>query len=69
MIYTAIVFLIGTSIIGGNNNTVFPLFAGIGVMMTGFFASPFTMYIVDLVALVVGFIMMIFTNDEFVGKH
>ena len=25
MIYTAILFLIGTSIIGGNNNTVFPM--------------------------------------------
>ena len=29
MIYTAILFLIGTSIIGGNNNTVFPMFAEI----------------------------------------
>ena len=49
--------------------TIFEIFAGIGVMMTGFFASPLTMYIVDLVALVIAFIMMIFTNDEFVGKH
>ncbi|MCR5083191.1 MAG: MFS transporter, partial [Parasporobacterium sp.] len=29
MVYTAILFLIGTSIIGGNNNTVYPLFAEI----------------------------------------
>lgn len=29
MIYTAILFLIGTSIIGGNNNTVFPMFSEI----------------------------------------
>ena len=29
MLYTAVIFLIGTSIIGGNNNTVFPMFAEI----------------------------------------
>ena len=29
MIYTGILFLIGTSIIGGNNNTVFPMFSEI----------------------------------------
>ncbi len=29
MLYTAILFLIGTSIIGGNNNTVYPMFAEI----------------------------------------
>lgn len=29
MFYTAILFLIGTSIIGGNNNTVYPMFAQI----------------------------------------
>lgn len=29
MVYTAILFLIGTSIIGGNNNTVFPIFSEI----------------------------------------
>lgn len=29
MVYTAILFLIGTSIIGGNNNTVYPMFAQI----------------------------------------
>lgn len=29
MIYTAVLFLIGTSIIGGNNNTVFPMFSEI----------------------------------------
>ena len=49
--------------------TIFEIFAGIGVMMTGFFPTPSVMYIVDLAALVIGFIMMIFTNDEFVGKH
>ena len=27
MIYTAILFLIGSCVIGGNNNTVFPAFA------------------------------------------
>ena len=29
MLYTAVLFLIGTSIIGGNNNTVFPMFSQI----------------------------------------
>lgn len=29
MLYTAVLFLIGTSIIGGNNNTVFPIFSEI----------------------------------------
>ena len=29
MFYTAVLFLIGTSIIGGNNNTVYPMFAEI----------------------------------------
>lgn len=29
MLYTAVLFLIGTSIIGGNNNTVFPMFSEI----------------------------------------
>ena len=58
--YTAAYRIIGT---------IFEVFAGIGVMMTGFFAVPAAMYIFDLVALVIGLIMMAFSNDEFVGKR
>ena len=58
--YTAAYRIIGT---------IFEVFAGIGVMMTGFFAVPSAMYIFDLVALVIGLIMMAFSNDEFVGKR
>ncbi|MBQ9031396.1 MAG: MFS transporter [Parasporobacterium sp.] len=49
--------------------TIFEIFAGIGVMMTGFFPNPAIMYIVDLVLLVAGLIMMIFSNDKFIGKR
>jgi len=49
--------------------TIFEIFAGIGVMMTGFFPNPSTMYIVDLVLLAAGLVMMIFSNDKFVGKR
>ena len=35
MLYTAVIFLIGTSIIGGNNNTVFPMFAGAATYYNG----------------------------------
>ena len=49
--------------------TIFEIFAGIGVMMTGFFPNPAVMYIVDLVLLAAGLVMMIFSNDKFVGKR
>ena len=58
--YTAAYRIIGT---------IFEIFAGVGVMMTGFFAVPSVMYTFDLVMLVIGLIMMIFTNDKFVGKR
>lgn len=49
--------------------TIFEIFAGIGVMMTGFFGNPAAMFIFDIVVLIIGFIMMIFSNDEFIGKR
>jgi OFA family oxalate/formate antiporter-like MFS transporter len=49
--------------------TVFEIGAGIGVMMTGLFANPATMYIFDIVALVIGLVMMIASNDKFIGKR
>lgn len=49
--------------------TIFEIFAGVGVMMTGFFPNPSVMYIVDLVLLAAGLVMMIFSNDKFVGKR
>lgn len=47
---------------------IFEVFAGIGVMMTGVFTSYSTMYIVDLVLMVIGLLFMIFSNDKFIGK-
>ena len=49
--------------------TIFEIFAGIGVMIIGLFPNPFIMYIFDLVALVIGMILMILSKDEFVGKR
>lgn len=48
--------------------TVFEIGAGIGVMMTGFLTDYSMLYIVDIVLLVIGFIMMIASNDKFIGK-
>ena len=48
--------------------TIFALGGGLGIMMTGFFHNPTTMYIFDIVILVIGFIMMLCSNDKFVGK-
>ncbi len=49
--------------------TIFEIFAGVGVMMTGFFGNPSTMFIFDIVVLVIGLVMMILSNDKFVGKR
>lgn len=48
--------------------TVFEIGAGVGVMMTGFFNNPQTMFIFDIVMLVIGFIMMACSDDKFIGK-
>ncbi|MCR5666194.1 MAG: MFS transporter [Eubacterium sp.] len=48
--------------------TIFEIGAGVGVMMTGFFANYMTMYIFDLVILVIGLIFMIASSDKFIGK-
>ena len=48
--------------------TIFEIGAGIGVMMTGFFANTTAMYIFDIVALVIGLVMMFASNDSFIGK-
>ena len=48
--------------------TIFEIGAGIGVMMTGFFADPIIMYIFDIVILVIGFVMMAASSDKFIGK-
>jgi len=48
--------------------TIFEIFAGVGVMMTGFFASYSVMYIIDIVLLIVGLAFMVLSNDKFVGK-
>ncbi|MDY3746250.1 MAG: MFS transporter [Lachnospiraceae bacterium] len=49
--------------------TIFEIGAGVGVMMTGFFANPFMMYVFDIIFLVIGFVMMACSNDEFIGKR
>ena len=44
--------------------------AGIGVMMTGFFAGNIMgMYIFDIVVLVIGLIFMALSSDKFIGKR
>jgi OFA family oxalate/formate antiporter-like MFS transporter len=48
---------------------IFEVFAGIGVMMTGFFHNFTAMYILDLVLMVFGLIFMIFSKDTFIGKE
>lgn len=57
-------YTMGYQVIG----TIFEIGAGIGVMMTGFFTNFGMMYLVDLVLLVIGFVMMIASNDKFIGK-
>ncbi|MCC8151119.1 MAG: MFS transporter [Lachnospiraceae bacterium] len=42
--------------------------AGVGVMMTGFFASANTMYIFDIICLAIGLVFMALSSDKFVGK-
>ena len=37
-------------------------------MMIGFFSNIFLMYVVDAVLMVVGLILMICSNDKFIGK-
>lgn len=54
----------GYQIIG----TIFEIGAGVGIMMTGFFANPATLYIIAIAALVVGFVFMLLSNDKFIGK-
>lgn len=48
---------------------IFEVFAGIGVMMTGFFTNYAAMYTMDLILMVVGLLFMILSNDKFIGKH
>lgn len=48
---------------------IFEVFAGIGVMMTGFFRVPKTMFILDIVLLVIGLVFMILSRDKFIGKR
>ncbi len=48
--------------------TMFEIFAGIGIMMTGFFANFAVMYILDIVVLVIGLVFMALSNDKFIGK-
>lgn len=57
-------YTMGYQVIG----TVFEIGAGIGVMMTGFFTNFGLMYVADLVLLVLGFIMMAASSDQFIGK-
>lgn len=47
---------------------IFEVFAGIGVMMTGFFTNYAAMYIMDIVLMAVGLLFMILSNDKFIGK-
>ncbi len=48
---------------------LFEVMAGVGVMMTGFFANVIVMYGVALVCLVIGLIFMILSKDTFIGKR
>lgn len=49
--------------------TLFYLGAGAGMMITGFFTSPYVMYVFDIVILVIGMIMMMSSDDSFIGKE
>lgn len=48
---------------------IFEVFAGIGVMMTGFFTNYAAMYILDIILMAVGLLFMILSNDKFIGKN
>ena len=48
--------------------TLFYLGAGIGIMSTGFFTNPMLMYTVDIILMVIGFVLMMLSKDNFVGK-
>lgn len=48
--------------------TVFEVGAGIGVMMIGFFSNIILMYTIDAILMVIGLILMICSNDKFIGK-
>lgn len=48
--------------------TVFAVGGGAGIMLTGFFHNPYAMYTFDIVALVIGLIMIFASSDKFVGK-
>ena len=43
--------------------------SAIGIMITGFFPNYTTMYIFDLVVLVISLICCRVTKDEFIGKR
>jgi OFA family oxalate/formate antiporter-like MFS transporter len=49
--------------------TIGILCSGIGIMITGFFHSYTTMYIVDIVLLVIAMICCRVTKDDFIGKR
>ena len=49
--------------------TLFYLGAGLGIMSTGFFHNPNTMYAFDLVIMIIGFVLMMLSKADFVGKR
>lgn len=49
--------------------TLFYLGAGIGIMTTGFFHNAMTSYAFYLVIMVIGFVLMMLSKDDFVGKR
>ena len=49
--------------------TLFYLGAGRGIMSTGFFHNPITMYTFDIVIMIIGFVLMMLSKDDFVGKR
>lgn len=49
--------------------TIFEIGAGVGVMMTGLFMNVGAMYVFDIVMLAIGLVMMILSNDKFIGKR
>lgn len=53
----------------GMIGTIGILCSGVGIMITGFFPNYLTMYIFDLVLLVIAMICCRVTNDSFIGKR
>ena len=49
--------------------TIFEIGAGVGIMMLGFFTNYTVLYVFDIVLLAIGFVMMIASNDKFLGKE